>query len=435
MGKKRKAKIKKPSAPKIELDISSVAYGGRGVGRTPEGKVLFVPGTLSGEIAVVEVTADRGDYLLGSVVEIKRASPKRIESNCLVHSGFDNTGKEYFVTVPGCVYQNFAYDEELRVKNEQFVEFIRRALSDSDASFSEIKLTAPAPSPRPLNYRNKTTLHVCDDNSEILLGYHREGSRSVVEIPECPLSHPGINDALRELRGTTGFRSTLRDGMTLTFRSTKNDGVIFWRNKPGGNESWLKESTVLGSVSVPWDGFFQVNPEVANILIGRVVAAVEEFAPKSVVDLYCGCGLFSLATAKAGIERISGLDSDASTIEAARYNLKKAGSQDAILSANFAEKGFKELLAKHKSRMGGSLSETLLIVDPPRSGLARNVKGSIAASDLKGIIYISCSPDTLSRDIRELVRAGFAVRSAGMLDMFPRTSHFESLIVLSNNQF
>jgi tRNA/tmRNA/rRNA uracil-C5-methylase (TrmA/RlmC/RlmD family) len=218
--------------------------------------------------------------------------------------------------------------------------------------------------------------------------------------------------------------------MTFSLRRTHNDGVVFWRNKPKKNASWLKERTILGDVSVPISGFFQVNPEVADILIGRVVETIAEFAPKSIVDLYCGCGLFSLAAAEAGVERVSGLDSDEATIAAARYNAEKAGLQDASFAAKPAEKGFKDLLAEHKSAMGGSLSDTLLVADPPRNGLARNVKGSIAASDLRGIIYISCSPDTLSRDICELARSGFKVRSAGMLDMFPRTAHFESLVVL-----
>lgn len=430
MAKKRKKKAKAPANPKIEMEISSIAYGGKGVGRATDGKVVFVSGVLPGETVLVELEKEHGDYYNGKLHEVTRASRNRVDSTCMVHSGEDNTGKKYFVPVPGCVYQNFSYDEELKVKNAQFTEFIERAVADSEKSNREIRVEPPVASPLELNYRNKTTLHAVDDRGDMLLGYNEEGSHAIVEITKCPLSHPDINAALREFRETKGFRETLRDGMTLTFRRTENDGVVFWRNKPKKNASWLKESTVLGNISVPQAGFFQVNPAVADILISRVVEAVADFAPKSVFDLYCGCGLFSIAAVKAGVSRIVGLDSDRDAIAAATYNARTAGLSDASFSAKIAERGFKGLLADHNKKMGGTLSDSIIIVDPPRAGLARNVKAHISNSDLKGIVYVSCSPDTLSRDIRELAKSGFNVRSTGMLDMFPRTSHFESLTIL-----
>ncbi|MCK5843126.1 MAG: class I SAM-dependent RNA methyltransferase [Victivallales bacterium] len=430
MAKKRKKKAKKPENPKIEMEISSIAYGGKGVGRAADGKVVFVPGVLPDEVALVELVKEHSDYYDGKVVELTQASKNRVDSSCMVPSGADNTGKEYFVPVPGCVYQNFSYKEEMKVKNAQFTEFIERAVADSESSDREIRFEQPVASPKDLNYRNKATFHAVDDKGDMMLGYHEEGSHAIVEMPECPLSHPDINAALREFRETKGFRKTLRDGMTLTFRRTEHDGVLFWRNNPKKNASWLKESTVLGNISVPQAGFFQVNPPVADILIERVVAAVADFAPKSVFDLYCGCGLFSLAAAKAGVECIAGLDSDRDAIPAATYNAKTAGLSDATFFSKIAERGFKGALADHNEKMGGTLSDSIIIVDPPRAGLARNVKSTITNSDLKGIVYISCSPDTLSRDIRELAKFGFSVRSTGMLDMFPRTSHFESLTIL-----
>jgi len=124
--------MSKPGNIKLEVEISSIAYGGKGVARANDGKVVFVPETLPGEIVLVELTKEHGDYFDGLALEIARSSPKRVDPDCMVSSGFDNTGKEYFVPVPGCVYRNFAYDEEVRVKNAQFTEFVQRALRRLD---------------------------------------------------------------------------------------------------------------------------------------------------------------------------------------------------------------------------------------------------------------------------------------------------------------
>lgn len=403
----------------FELEITDIAFGGRGIGRH-EGKVVFVPHVLPGEIVRVSPKKERPNFTTAKLEKILQASPERIESNCLVSVGFDNLGKECFAITPGCTYQHFSYDEEIRVKNRQFSGFLEE--------YADVK--PPIPSPHPLHYRNKIILHTMDDHGTISLGYCEEKGSEVLDVPECPLAVPEINQQLREIRSTQGFKSTIRDGMTVSLRYTENDGVVWWRNKPPGNASWLKENTCIGKVSVPLGSFFQVNLAVANIIIDKVVETIKAFSPDSLVDLYCGCGLFSMAAVQAGICNISGLDCEHASINAAKYNARQFQIPDAVFSANLADKSFDKFLDEHQKRFNSRPCDTVLVVDPPRGGLGKRVRAALKNSDFKGIIYISCAPDTLSRDLQTLKQAGYQVVSAEMLDMFPRTSHFESLIVL-----
>lgn len=403
----------------FELKITDIAYGGRGVGRH-DGEVIFVPHVLPGEVIRAKIKKEHPNYSSAEAVNILQSSSERVDSNCLVSVGEDVMGKECFSKTPGCVYQNFSYNEEIRVKNLQFQRFL--------ADFAEC--SAPTPSPELLNYRNKIILHTMDDHGEISLGYCEEHGVEVLDMPECPLAVSEINDTLCEIRSKQGFKSTIREGMSVTLRFSENDGVKWWRNNPPANASWIKEQTGLGSVSVPLGSFFQVNISVADILLRKVIKMIKRFSPVSVIDLYCGCGLFSLAAAKAGVGIISGLDSDQNSINAAKYNAKQHGITDAAFSANSANKGFFNMLEEHKKRSNGTLEESLLIVDPPRGGLGKKLRAILKNCDFIGIIYISCAPDTLQRDLQTLQSAGYHVTSAEMLDMFPRTSHFESLVVL-----
>lgn len=403
-----------------EIEIESIAYGGSGVGRREDGKVVFVKYVLPGERVLVKEKKERKDYVRAEVVRILESSPERIESNCLLPVGVDGIGNECFARTPGCVYQEYSYEEELKIKNRQFREFIG---DDSN-------ILDPLASPKVLHYRNKITLHVTDDHGDISLGYNEEKGQDVIDVERCPLAKKEINEKLCELRSDPGFKKTIREGMTFTLRFTENDGVHYWRNNPPSNASWLKEKTCLGNISVPMGSFFQVNSFVSDILIEKVQNAVKEFSPKGVMDLYCGCGLFSIAAAQTGVEIITGLDSDEASIKAAGYNAEKYNIKDAVFIANFADKGFEDFLMEHKRRTLWDLSDTLLIVDPPRSGLGKRVKNALKENRCKGIIYISCSPDTLRRDINFLKENGYKIQSAEMLDMFPRTSHFESLVVL-----
>lgn len=208
---------------------------------------------------------------------------------------------------------------------------------------------------------------------------------------------------------------------TFLLRWTENDGAISRRGREKGKRILLSETTSLGEVAVPLGSFFQVNLPVTDLLLKRLEKIISRLTPTAAIDLYCGSGLFSLAAGKAGVPAVLGIDRDRSAIAVARENasrLKMPGLRFETLSAlDGLEFGLKPL----------DPEETLLILDPPRAGLEKEVSKMIADSGPVHLVYISCAPDTLARDTRLLTEAGYKIEETGIYDIFPRTPHFESL--------
>jgi len=406
----------------LNLNIESVAYGGKGVAHSSDGKVVFVSHTLPGEQVEAVLLKDFPDYSIAVPQKILTPSPDRIENNCMVYAGTDNQGVDRFTETPGCSYACFSYEKEIEVKFEQFKNF----LTQFTENFSE-----PVRSSEFVHYRNKIVLHSMHDHGQVVLGYNEEKGDEVLDIPQCPLADMRINEKLATIRKQNGFFKSIHDGMSVTLRMTSDGTVYWWRNKPPAKASWIKEETCLGTISVPLGCFFQVNHQVTDFLIQKVVTKLRAIAPESVIDLYCGCGLFSLAAHKAGIKKISGLDCVDGAIKAAEYNAKQHGMEDARFISNSADKGFESLLNNHSDYFEEKQENTVLIIDPPRGGLGHKVRKFIRKTKFKAILYISCAPDTLSRDLKILRSSGYAVEDAQMFDMFPRTAHFESLVTLS----
>ena len=177
-------------------------------------------------------------------------------------------------------------------------------------------------------------------------------------------------------------------------------------------------------VSAPRGGFFQVNPPVADLLLDEVSAAIRAVQPGFVIDLYCGVGVFSLAAAASGVAAGLGIDNDPAAIAAAGFNARQRGLSGFRFQAAAAEAAIRDALR------AAPASRSLLIVDPPRAGLGKAVRVAIVAGRPAHVVYVSCAPDTLARDLAEFRAAGYAVRSARLVDMFPRTAYFESVCVL-----
>ena len=259
------------------------------------------------------------------------------------------------------------------------------------------------------------------------MGYFMEDNSTVLDVPACPLAVEPINVLLKELHDAPSFRRTLRSDMTIFFRWTQRDGAVWWRNKAAENDIWLVETSVLGPLSVPRDSFYQVNPGLADRLVNAVLKLMNMGQPQTVVDLYCGVGIFALAAASQRIPRVVGLDLDGPGIKAAAYNAKKLGLMGIEWITTQAEKGMIKIKLDHPE-------QTTLIVDPPRTGMGRQMVQNILSQRPARILYVSCAPDTLARDIAWLKDGGYQVHTAQLFDMFPRTAHFESLTELQLNK-
>ncbi|MDD5727684.1 MAG: methyltransferase, partial [Victivallales bacterium] len=322
---------------------------------------------------------------------------------------------------PGCAYQHMDYQYENEMKAGQMRDFLARNLPIDACEFG----SRQAPE-KPHGYRNKLTLDVEKDGTRTLLGYMYEANRTVLDVPQCPLACGEINEKLAELRSDKSFFHSLHKGQTFTLRYTRENGVVYWRNKPPAGMSWLKEEMPFGKFSVPAGSFHQINDFGSAVLVENTAAILKKEKPEAVLDLYCGSGLFGVTAALAGVPWVIGIEIDAQAVESARYNLRRHGAENAKIIAADAGRVFEGTVEKLPD-------SAILIVDPPRGGMGRQVKKSIVKSGIKRLIYISCSPDTLGRDLNMFHANGFDLKFARMINMFPRTGHFETFTYLTKS--
>ena len=395
----------------FELEITDVAFGGNGLGRK-DGFVYFVPGTLPGELILAGEISRKKNFGTARLIEILRSSQNRIPPECpLAYSPSKNLNGQ--LRCPGCSYQHVKYEEEVRIKNRHLENFIRHNMKIEPGAVMD----APVASPEDLHYRNKIVLHL----SENKLGYFADDNVSIVDVKNCPLADPEINAKLAEIRRDLNKYSGAAD---ITFRHTLKDQVQFWvENRQV--DGVLEEETAFGTLEVPCGSFFQVNLKCADLLAGETVRMAKDSKASSLVDLYCGCGFFSIAAVKAGIELVIGVDSDPDTIKSAVKNAVCHGLSD---KCRFSAKSAEIYMTENSRKM--KTDETVVLLDPPRGGLSLKLKNQLISTGVKKIIYISCAPDMMARDMRFLCECGFNLRKARLFDMFPRTSHFETVAYL-----
>lgn len=365
----------------MKLTIDSIAFRGAGVGRH-EGKVYFVPFTCPGETVEIEIVKDTARFAVGRLVKVLESSPNRIP----------------FAETPGCCYAHLTYAAELAAKKAQLEYFLK------------VPVTSVTPSPLPLGYRNKITLEA---GSKGVLGYRGDDNETIVDMPQDPLACPEINAALTRFRTGT---NRPEPGDKVTFRYTPHDGVQTWVGRAPVKQ--LTENTPAGAVQVAADGFFQVNPAVADLLIRQTTAELE--SAETIYDLCCGVGVFGFAARRKYPDaRLVGIESNPGAIDAARRN---------AVSLELANTSFHACAIEDSARYLKP-GKCTVIIDPPRAGLSPAAVKLIKRLRPGQICYVSCAPDTLARDLKQF-ESDYTLERAHIFDMFPRTAHFETLAVL-----
>ena len=394
----------------LELVISDVAYGGKGIGRH-EGLVVFVPDVLTGETVRVAMARRHKRFAEGRLLEVLDASPHRITPSCPL----TDAGRSPTTRCAGCCYQHVDYGAELNLKSKQLADLLRRIGKIGDPS------CGPAvASPQATGYRNKIVLHVAKKTGSPLVGYVAVDNRTIIDIECCPLARPELNTLLKDLR--KAWPDNMRPGQSLTLRHTTRNGALYWLDRPTDQER-LTEQSSLGEMDVPRNCFFQVNPPLADLLLDEVSRIVNEVQPEMVIDLYCGVGLFAIAAARAGAPTVCGIDTNTRSIRAARRN-SRAQKLDIPFFAGTASTALRELTPRPDP------AETMVLVDPPRKGLDPATIERLTELRPAHIVYVSCAADTLARDVARLAGAGYKLSQSRVFDMFPRTALFESLSIL-----
>jgi 23S rRNA (uracil1939-C5)-methyltransferase len=354
-----------------DLRIEDVAFGGKGVARE-HGKAVFVAYTIEGELVSAEIVREKKQFAEAELVQVKESSPNRIAPQC-----------PYFGRCGGCAYQHIDYQHQLAIKWRQVRDALQRIGKLKDAPMRPI-----IASPRQYAYRNRITVHALDG----VIGFFRRDSHRLLDIECCPISRDEVNRALAALRE----QKHVRDGH-YTLRTASETRV-----------------------------FSQVNDDVAQALRNLIIDLVPP-NQNLLIDAYCGAGFFAKALLDK-FERVIGIDWDRFAIAAAKGNASKketyiAGDVegvDAAVSAAFASGDVLSTV------LAATSTATTLIVDPPATGLTEAVRKAITDLAPETLIYVSCNPPTLARDLKELQHR-FAIHSITPLDMFPQTAEIEIL--------
>ncbi len=356
----------------VDLKIEDVGFGGKGVGRE-QGKAVFVPYTIESEIVSAEIVREKKQFAEAELVEVKQSSPDRVQSQC-----------PYFGRCGGCAYQHISYEHQLAIKWRQVRDALQRI-----GKLKNVPMRPIIPSPKQYAYRNRITVHA----QEGVIGFFRRDSHQLIDIEHCPISTDEVNRALTQLRA----QPYARDGH-YTLRASTSSRV-----------------------------FSQTNDEVADAL-RELVANLVLPNQKQLIDAYCGAGFFAKALLDK-FERVIGIDWDKFAIAAARENATEkeiyiAGDVETELARS---DGF--LAVEGEMRRLGSRGSLTVIVDPPATGLSENIRKAIIDLAPQTLIYISCNPPTLARDLREL-QDKFVIESVTPLDMFPQTAEIEAVASL-----
>jgi 23S rRNA (uracil1939-C5)-methyltransferase len=351
-----------------DLRIEDVAFGGKGVARE-HGKAVFVPYTIEGELVCAEIVREKKQFAEAELVEVKESSPDRVEPQC-----------PYFGRCGGCAYQHISYEHQLAIKWRQVRDALQRI-----GKLKDVPMRPMIPSPEQYGYRNRITVHAQDG----VVGFFRRDSHRLIDIEHCPISSDEVNRALAELRV-----ERVRDGH-YTLRAASGPRI-----------------------------FSQTNDTVANALRDLIVDLVPS-DQDLLIDAYCGAGFFAKALLDK-FERVVGIDWDRFAISAAKENATEketyiAGDVESRLAATLRQTRKDDLQITPAVTDRRSLT---VIVDPPATGLSANVRNAILEIAPTTLIYVSCNPPTLARDLKELQHR-FAINSITPLDMFPQTAEIE----------
>lgn len=401
--------------------LTDMAYGGEAVGRH-EGKAIFVPYAIPGESVRVQIVQDKGRFAYAKTLEVLTPSLQRVQPPC-----------PYFGLCGGCHWQHVSYEAQLEYKRS-----IVRGQLKHIAGLSDVNVRPTLGMNTPWQYRNHAQFHVSSDGQ---LGFVAAYGSQVIPIEQCLLLHPLLQDLFDaldiELPGLQ--RLSLRAGV-----NTGEQMIIFEieGDQPPELEVELPVScvlllsdgtpvTLLGSpyiheqvagrmyrISAP--SFFQVNTEQTEVLLSLVTAYLDPNPDSIVLDVYCGVGTFALAvTTKA--KEVIGIESNAAAIADAQAN---ASGMDNV---RFIHGSVEEILPTL------DLQAPLAVVDPPRTGMDKNALSVLGALCPPRIVYVSCDPATLARDVQRLLAHGYRLREVQPIDMFPQTYHIECVAVMDRS--
>jgi 23S rRNA (uracil1939-C5)-methyltransferase len=421
-------------------------FQGDGLGRLPDGRVIFVPLTVPGDEVEVRLEETRGDFARGRLVRILSPSPVRIEPLC-----------PYFGTCGGCQWQHVAPDAQREWKQRMLQELLTRV-----GKLGDVPMAPPIAPAGAWEYRARAQLKIIG-GARPCIGFHQRETNRVVDIERCPLLDPRLNGVLSTLRrmrhpsffslfqglreawiaAGTGTGEVLvslfakvqdRAALRLLLHALAEKvpgvvGVLLLNGDPRedphvvdhAGKCELSEQVGGARFCVGPTAFFQVNGQAAAALTGLLENAAGLTGQERVLELFCGVGPFTVPLSRQARE-VVGIESHRGAVADGMANLRENGCANARILQGQAEQILPGL--------GREKAWDVVVLDPPRAGCSRRLLDEIASLRPRRVLYVSCDPSTLARDLDVLVRAGLRLVSLQPVDLFPQTFHLETVAVL-----
>ena len=417
---------------RTEVRIEKLVYGGSGLARLENGQAVFVPGALPGERVAIEIKRRKKGFLEAELIEVISPSPSRIAPPC-------NGEKQ----CTGATWPHILYKAQLKYKQEILLDALQRIGGMEPARPLPI-----IPSPRIDHYRLRTQFNVRMKDGRQRIGFFRQGSYDLVEVEEAFLINPLIDKVLKGIRALSNELPSLTEihinatpsgeAHVLLFseQSSLSPMETFFTKLKGlvpevigiTGFAGRKKTFSLGSNRLRLDiegltlyategNFFQVNWEQNRNMVRTVLDFVALGGTETVLDLYCGIGNFSLPLA-AGAKSVIGIESGYAAVEDAIANAKLNGIVNAEFIADDLQKGLKTLIQR-------KMRADVIVLDPPRAGATLKTLERVLAFVPQKIVYVSCNPSTLARDLKFFHLFGFRLDRLQPVDMFPYTYHIE----------
>lgn len=400
----------------VTLKLTQMAHGGPAMGRH-QGKVFFVPYALPGETVGVEVLTSKKGWARARLLEVLESSPERVEPAC-PHFGPDACG--------GCQWQHTHHAAQLAYKADVVCDQLNRL-----AGLSEVPVRSTRAVSEAWDYRNHVQLQTSPDG----LGYVSADGQRVESIDVCPIMHPLVAQLFDELDIETASleRVSLRAGhntgqQMVVFETIDDEPFELMVDRPVscvlmpadgipiilvGNDH-LFERVAGHEYRVSAGSFFQVNTAGAEVLVDTVSDFLSLRPHETLLDLYCGVGLFSVALA-AHAAQVIAVEGHPSAVADARFNVEAAGLDNV------------RVINEDVAHFLTTLDETVhaVIVDPPRRGCGPDMMLRLASQRPKRLVYVACDPAPLARDAKTITAAGYQLIEVQPLDLFPQTYHVE----------
>ncbi|WP_430536248.1 23S rRNA (uracil(1939)-C(5))-methyltransferase RlmD [Listeria rocourtiae] len=440
----------------IDVVFEDLTHDGNAVAKI-NGYPIFVPQGLPEEMARIKVIKTNKNYGFGKIIELTKESADRVTPPCVVYA-----------QCGGCQLQHLSYDGQLRVKQKQ-VEQVMKRIGKQD-----VEVLPTLGMAEPWRYRNKAQVPVGFVNGKLVAGFYQQRSHQIIDMDTCLIQHEQNDAAIQIARGIfakyhvapydeTTRKGVLRHLMTRFATTTGELMLVIVTTKPNfpnkeqivadlqtaipgltslvqnvnaantnvifGDRTdvlWGREyimDTIHGiSFAISARSFYQVNPEQTEVLYAEALRLAELTGEETVIDAYCGIGSISLCLAKEA-KHVYGVEIVPQAIEDARANAKLNEMDNVTFEVGKAEE---VIPAWFKD---GVVAD-VLVVDPPRKGCDEALLETILKMKPKRVVYVSCNPSTLARDMLVLTEGGYAAKVVQPVDMFPNTTHVECVTVL-----